>query len=124
MDALDILHYGDREVTGAFEGLKGEAWNHIGVTRRWSPKDLLAHLASYEIVLGEIMESVLGRGATPALDRFTKQHASFNDAEVAARRPRSPEEIRAEYAAAHQRVMALARELGAERMREVGTIPW
>src|ERR1051325_3518606 len=44
MDALDILGYGDLEVRRGFEGLTPDEWRRVGVTRRWSPKDLLAHL--------------------------------------------------------------------------------
>src|SRR5436190_3591854 len=97
MNALDILHYGDREVRGAFDGLGPADWNRTGVTRRWSAKDVLAHLASFEIVLEEVLKSVAGDRPGPMLDRFTREHASFNDAEVEARRSKSADEVRSEY---------------------------
>jgi hypothetical protein len=124
MNALDILHYGDREVRGAFDGLAPADWNRTGVTRRWSPKDVLAHLASFEIVLEDVLKSVAGEKTSSTFDQFTKEHAAFNDAEVEARRSRPADEILGEYGAAHERVMELARRLGPERLREVGTIPW
>ncbi|HTM58125.1 MAG TPA: DinB family protein [Candidatus Udaeobacter sp.] len=124
MNALDILHYGDREVRGAFDGLDSAEWNRTGVTRRWSPKDVLAHLSSFEIVLEDVLRSAAGEPPSPAFDRFTKGHATFNDSEVEARRSRSADDILREYDAAHERVMDLARRLGPERLRQVGTIPW
>src|SRR5207237_8524769 len=48
----------------------------------------------------------------------------FNDAQVAARRGHMVDAIRREYDEANGRVMALAGALGAERLREAGTIPW
>lgn len=124
MNALEILHYGHRDTLAVFEGLNGDEWNRPGVTSGWSPKDVLAHLTSFELVLEDVMKSVLGRGPTPALEAFTRHHGSFNEAQVAARRGRPPDAILEEYVAAHERVMALAGELGPKRLRETGTIPW
>jgi hypothetical protein len=124
MNALDILDYGHRDTLAVFDGLSGDDWNRPGVTSSWSPKDVLAHLTSFELVLEDVMKSALGRGPTPMLESFTRQHASFNEDQVAARRGRSPAAILEEYGAAHARVMALARELGPDRLREIGTIPW
>ena len=41
-----------------------------------------------------------------------------------ARKGRAPQQILDEYTSAHERTVALAKELGADRLREVGTIPW
>ena len=124
MNAADILPYGHLEVTKGFEGLAPIDWKRVGVTSRWSPQQLLAHLASYELVLGDVLEELLGRGPTPTLDAFRTAHGDFNDAQVAARATRSPQEIVAEYAEAHERVMKLAREAGAQRLAAAGAIPW
>ncbi len=124
MDALDILHYGDLEVRRGFEGLAPATWAAVGVTSRWSPRDLLAHLASYELLLADVLASVAGERPTPTLDAMQADHARFNDAQVAARAAQSPEALLSEYAEAHERAVALAKRLGPERLRERGTIPW
>ena len=125
MDALDILHYGDVEVQRGFDGLTAEQWHRVGVTTGWSPRDLLAHLASYELLLGDVLQTIAGGdAATPTLDAMRSDRAHFNDAQVAQRSGRAPEEILREYDAAHARVMQLAQALGAERLRTPGTIPW
>jgi hypothetical protein len=124
MNARDILHYGHLHVLQAFDGLSERAWETAGVTSRWSPKDLLAHLASFELYLEDGLKSVLGRGPTPTLDASNADRAGFNDAQVELRRDRLPDQILREYGDAHDRVMALADELGPDRLRQTGTIPW
>jgi hypothetical protein len=124
MNAADILHYGHLDVLKSFEGLSASEWDRLGVTSRWSPKQLLAHLCSYERVLGDILESLMGRGPTPDLDAFRNAHGSFNDTQVAARDGLTANAILEEYGRAHERVIALAREAGPERLAAPGAIPW
>ena len=124
MNALDILHYGHVEVQRAFDGLDAADWERPGVTTRWSPRDVLAHLASYERLIEDVLSAALGRTPTPTLDAMRADHAAFNDAQVLARQGRTPQSIREEYDAAHEHVMTLATELGPDRLCAVGTIPW
>jgi len=124
VNALDILHYGHVEVQRAFDGLDVADWEQPGVTTRWSPRDVLAHLASFELLLEDVLCSALGRKPTHTLDAFREDSRTFNDAQVLARKGRTPPVLLDEYNSAHERVMALANELGAERLRAVGTIPW
>ena len=124
MNARDILAYGHQEVLRAFEGLPREHWGRVGVTTRWSLRDLAAHLASYELFLEDALKSVAGGEPTPTLEAMQRDHAGFNDTQVAARHARTAEEILREYTEAHLRVMALAERLGPLRLAEAGTIPW
>lgn len=122
MNALEILQYGHGEVIKATEGL--DDWTSPGVTSQWSAKDVMGHLASYERFLEEALLEVLGRGPTPTLDAMRSDWRGFNATQVASRRDAAPDAVRREYDEAHARVMALATELGPERLREPGTIPW
>lgn len=124
MNAIDILHYGHHEVLKGYEGLADGDWDRPGVTTHWSPRELLAHLASYELLLEDVLKSVLGRSPTRTLDAMRTDRMGFNETHVAARRSHSREAILREYTAAHERVVELARQLGPERLREPGTIPW
>jgi len=124
VNALDVMRYGHDEVLRGFDGLSAGDWARPGVTTRWSPKDTLAHLTSFELLLEDALKSVLGRGPTPLLDGYRADYAGFGDAQVAARAGRTPEAVMREYTEAHERVMRLANELGPERLREPGTIPW
>lgn len=123
MNAADILRYGQRTALGAVEGIAPHEWDVTGACGVWSMKDIVAHLASYERVLEDILDSLLGPGDTPYLDRFQASPA-FNDAEVAARRGMTIREILDELSASHERTMALIARIPDETRRRPGTLPW
>jgi uncharacterized protein (TIGR03083 family) len=124
VNAREIVGYGQGTVLQAVEGLAEPDWTRVGVTERWSVQDVIAHLASYEMLLEEALRSVLGRGPTPTLDAMGRDPQGFNDTQVAARRPHTRAQILEDFAQTHTRVLALIDELGPERLREPGTIPW
>ncbi len=123
MNATDILRYGQGTVLQTIEGIAPGQWELPGACGVWSMKDILAHLASYERVLEDILGSLLDAEATPHLDRF-KVGAGFNDAEVEARKPLPVREILDELTASHERTLALIARIPEERRRQPGTLPW
>jgi hypothetical protein len=124
MNAHDVLKYGHRTVQRAIEGLTPEQWTLTGACGVWSCKDLIAHLASYEQVLVEVLRSFTGEGGpTPHLDRM-RAGGNFNDAEVAARQGLSVNETLAEYEAAQAETLRLLARVPAEVRRQPGTLPW
>src|SRR3982074_3224686 len=82
MNAVDILKYGQQTVLGTLEGLPEAAWEQEGACGVWSVKDIIAHLASYEMVLVERVNSFNGKSPTPTLSNFIEMGSQFNDAEV------------------------------------------
>jgi uncharacterized protein (TIGR03083 family) len=125
MHAADVLKYGNLTLLGSVEGLAPDDWETPGVCGVWSVKGIVAHLASYEAVLVEILDGFVGGNApTPLLDRFRDPGANFNDAEVAARASRSVEETLAELKGAHARVLELIAEVPEDLARRTGTLPW
>ncbi len=123
MNAKDILYYGHQTVLASVAELPADAWEVIGTTTVWSIKDVVAHLASYEFVLADVLATVLGEAtSTPTLERFAD--ARFNDDEVEKRSAMSPTEVLAEYTSACQQVIELAGRIPADDFRQVGTIPW
>ena len=124
MNAVDVLTYGHRSLLGTIEGVPEARWDTPGACGAWSIKDIVAHLASSELVLIDILTEVSGGGPTPTLDRFRMPGGGFNDDEVAARTGQTPEETRAELDDAHVRVMALAAGVPSETWRRPGTVPW
>jgi uncharacterized protein (TIGR03083 family) len=123
MNAGDILKYGHGTALQAVDGLPDDAWETPGVCGVWSVKDIMAHLTSYELVLGEVLSGFTGGGATPHLDAF-KDFGTFNDTQVALRKDKSAHAIREEYEAAHARVRSHAERIPAETFRAPGTLPW
>jgi hypothetical protein len=134
MNASDILKYGHGTVLQAIDGLAEAEWETGGVCGVWSVKDIIAHLASYEHVLEEVLSSFqsdsamprssTGGSATPTLNAFVAPGGQFNDSQVALRKLSSPADVLAEYTSVHQRVSALAAQVPAETLRQAGTLPW
>ena len=121
MNINDVIKYGHKTVLAAVEGLHDEAWQEPGVGV-WSVKDIVAHLASFEHVLVDVLRSLQGSGDTPHLDAF--RAGGFNDPQVAKRRPLSPAEVVAEYVEAHSEAASLMVAIPPEQCRAVGTLPW
>ncbi len=124
MNAVDILKYGNGTVLQTIDGLPEAAWETPGACGVWSVKDIIAHLASYEHVLVDVLSSFVGGGSTSYLSKFTEPGGQFNDSEVAARKGKSVSEVLGEYSETHALVMALAARIPVETFRETGTLPW
>jgi len=124
MNARDILPYGQLALLGTLDGMPAAGWSTPGACGRWSVKDIIAHLASYELVLVDVIGSLLETGATPHLDRFRQDGPAFNDAEVERRRAWTPDETLAELARAHAQTLALIADVPDEERRRVGTLLW
>ena len=124
MNAADIVKYGQGTALRAVEGLPEDDWLTGGVCGYWSVKDIIAHLASYEQVLAEVLTTLTSGGPTPYLDRFTDRGGNFNDNEVAARKDLGVADTLAEFNDAHARVVAALATIPAETLRQPGTIPW
>lgn len=124
MNAADVLKYGHYTVLQTITDLDHTLWEASGACGVWSPKNIVAHLASFEHVLVDVLNTFLASGPTPTLDTFTQQPRHFNDDEVDLRKDRSVAETLAEYNAAVTRVLSLIREIPPETAREPGTLPW
>lgn len=125
MHAADVLRYGNMTLLGSIDGLDASDWETPGVCGVWSVKEIVAHLASYESVLVEILDGFVGGNApTPLLNRFRDPEGAFNDAEVVARAGLSVEETLAELNGSHARVLDLIAEVPEDLARRAGTLPW
>ncbi|MGH2538108.1 MAG: maleylpyruvate isomerase N-terminal domain-containing protein [Candidatus Promineifilaceae bacterium] len=124
MNALDVLFYGHRWVLLHTEGLSNEQWLAPNVCGWWSCRDIITHLASFEVVLAEVCANLLNGAPAPTRDRQQADGELFNSDEVAARSQLSPAEALADYTRCYERALELARRLPAERWRQAGAIPW
>lgn len=124
MNALDIARYGHMTFLGALDGCDIDDLRSPGACGIWSIKDIVAHLASYELVLVGILDEAAGTGPNADLERFRTQGSVFNDAEVASRLDHEFDDVLAELNAAHATVLARLPDFSAEYLRTPGTIPW
>ena len=108
MNAVAILKYGQQTVLQTLEGFPETAVETPGACGVWSVKDILAHLASYEQVLVDVLSTFVSRQPTPYLNKFTEPGGQFNDTEVDLRKARTMQEVLDEFNDAHAQVMSLA----------------
>jgi DinB superfamily len=124
MNAADILKYGQLTVLQTIEGFPEVAWETPGACGVWSVKDIIAHLASYEHVLVDVLSTFVGGGPTPYLAKFTQPGGPFNDTEVGLRKEKSMKEVLGELNDTHAQVMSMVVQISPETFRQTGTLPW
>jgi uncharacterized protein (TIGR03083 family) len=124
MNVGDVLKYGHEMVVQAVDGLKEPDWLTPGVCGVWTVKDVIAHLASAELLVADVLGTFVGSGPTPSLDAFKQKDPQHNDKEVARRRDWPVARTLAEYADAAQRVLEIGARIPAETVRRAGTLPW
>jgi hypothetical protein len=124
VNATDILKYGQLTVQQAIDSFPESTYEKPGACGSWSVKDIIAHLASYEEVLVDVLYAFVGRHSTPQLDKFTELGKQFNDVEVERRKGRTLKEVLDELNDAHAQVLSLAERIRPEEFRRNGTLPW
>jgi len=124
MNAEDILKYGHLTVMHTIDGLPETEIDASGVCGVWSVKDIIAHLASHELVMLDVLNSFLGDVPTPHLSAYGTQGHAFNDIEVDQRKGMSYAAIVREYEAASEQVCKQIARISVETRRQVGAIPW
>lgn len=122
MHPVDVLKYGNLTVLRVVEGLPAADWDTAGVCGWWSVREIIAHLTSFELILGEALAIAGGTrdGYGPILRAWFRDGQAFNDDQVAARAALSPEETLADYAAAQAQAMTLATALPPEAWLQTG----
>ena len=124
MNAIDVMQYGHLSLMNTLDGLPESEWEKAGVCGVWSVKDIISHLASYEQLLNEVLNTFLGSEPGPTMLRWSDSPEGFNDNEVADRLEKSAAAILAEYGEIRSQNMASLANIPAEKIREAGTMPW
>jgi hypothetical protein len=90
----------------------------------WSLKDVVAHLASFEEVLAEILASLRDAStSTPTLEQFI-HNPDFNNTQVAQREHKTPAGILAQYQDWHRQGLEQIAQLPEAKLKERGLLPW
>lgn len=125
MYAHDVLKYGHIVVLESIDGLHHEDWLTPNVCGVWTVREIIAHLASFEHLLVDILGQILDDAPTPTMNRFLEEgNERFNDLEVAERQNRSVDEVRAEYEQTYEKTAALLARLPVEMHRRSGIFRW
>jgi hypothetical protein len=127
MNARDILFYGHDFVTRNLAGLPMQHWETENVCGWWSTKLIVAHLASFEYLLAEVLNSFLedDKPPMPTLEEMGRLGGEgFNEAQVSRRQRKTAAEVYAEYTEICQTSLDLVARLPEDTLRQVGTLPW
>lgn len=124
MNTLDVIKYGHLTVLNDLDGLPEDDWDEGGVCGIWSTREIIAHLASYELLLEDVLQSMVTGAASSRLDHYLSVGSEFNDSEVESRRDRSVSETLGEYTAAYEAVTAIAPQVPAASWTQNGILPW
>lgn len=124
MNTVDVLKYGNVTFVGTLELVPETVRGTSGACGWWSVKDLVAHLASYEQMLVEVLAGFIGERPTPYLDSMMNPELDFNVYWVEQRRNHSYEAVLEEYNGCHSEVMRLIQQIPAETARQPGMLPW
>ncbi|MEO8608280.1 MAG: maleylpyruvate isomerase N-terminal domain-containing protein [Chloroflexota bacterium] len=127
MNPSDILKYGDRFLVNILDGVPHTEWGQGGVCGVWSVKDIMAHLASYEHWLQEVIAPFAGVEVEKKVFPLMAEvgPVRWNDVEVENRRDQSAAEVLDEYTRTFQHTHAnIVPKIPPEMWSKVGTIPW
>jgi hypothetical protein len=120
-----MLTYGHQTVSIAVEGLNEANWEQAGVCGHWSVKEIIAHLASYEALLVEILQKILEpEAAAPLSEKLLTGYDPFNDEQVLLRQEMTVANQWHEYVTTHQATLALLQQIAQEKLRQDGVLGW
>lgn len=125
MHASDVLMYGHLTFMHTLDMVPASQRTTSGAVGYWSVKDLVGHLASFELVLVEVLQDVVTPCSTPLRDALKADGQAFNDRQVdVLRKNWAYEQCLAEYLSAHEQVRELVSKLPAGLLQQTGAIPW
>ena len=91
----------------------------------WTVKDTIAHLASYEQVLGDVLRTFADdTPETPYLSRYIHHNEDFNREEVSARSNNTAQQVIDEYQETQTDNTGLLTRIPVETFEKKGTLSW
>lgn len=127
MNPTDVLKYGHQHVLRTLEGLPHSHWDTAGVCGVWSVKDIIGHLAAYELMLTEVLapfaELNIEYIILPQIGQIGPD--AFNDVQADARKNDTPPAALAEYqATTTYNLEQVVPKIPASVWSQIGTLPW
>ena len=124
MNATETLDTSHQMIIQALDDLPDLEWDIPNVCGQWSVKEIVAHLASYEHVLVDVLKTFLGAEPTPYIYRFVNNIQEFNDTEVKQRRYDTAQHVLDDYNDTQVETISLLEQIPADKVGEIGTMPW
>ena len=124
MNAATLLEQSHMMVLQIVDDFPERQWDIPGACGDWSVKDTIAHLASYEHLLVDLLNKLVSDEPTSYIDKFVKGQAEFNTSEVAERQYHTAQQVIEEYNETQLQSADLLAKIPAEKVTQAGTLPW
>lgn len=125
MHSADILKYGHQTIVTSVEGLAEQDWHISGACGIWSVREIITHLASFEHLLVEVLQSAIDETMpTPFLHKYAKEGLAFNDNQVALRQEQTVAQSWTEYEKSCLKTLELIGNIPTEKHRQAGLLAW
>ncbi len=124
MNPKDVLMYGHRTFVHTVEAFPRDHVYDPGACGYWSVKDLVCHLASFEVMLVEVLSNLIAPCPTPTLDEHNADPQAFNDHQVDRRKDLTFEQAFDEYHETHGQICRLMDRVPAAAFHTNGILPW
>jgi uncharacterized damage-inducible protein DinB len=108
----------------ALDNLAEEDWDLPNACGSWSIKEIVAHLASYELTLLDVLNTFRGQEPTAAIGTLLQNGAEFNAQEVEKRRYDTAQHILGEYNDVQIQTESLLAQIPAAQVLQGGSMPW
>ena len=124
MNMSEVLQNANLLVIRVLDGLPEKEWDIPGACGDWSVKDIVAHLASYEHLIVDVLNTFLGGELTPTVPRWARSRAAFNVEEVEARKYATAQQVMDEYQGTQVEATSLIMQIPPQKVQQPGTMPW
>ena len=124
MNMAEVLQNGNLLVIRALDGLPEKEWDIPGACGDWSVKDIVSHLASYEHLIVDVLNTFLGGEQTPTIERWVNSRSRFNTEEVETRKYATAQQVMDEFQGTQVEAASLILQIPPEKDQQPGTLPW
>lgn len=124
MSATETLDNSHLYVIQTLDDLNDVQWDIAGVVDDWSVKDTVAHLASYEHLLLEILQSFIGQsGDKTYITSYRQGQEQFNTSQVQQRKYETAQHVMDEYQDVQTQTSSLLAQISPDVVEKEGTVP-
>ena len=124
MNVSEVLQNGNLLVIRALDGLPENEWDIPGACGDWSVKDIVAHLASNEHIIVDVLNTFQGSELPSSVERWMNARSAFNASEVEERKYAMAQHVMDEYQNTQVEAASLIMQLPPEKVQQAGTMPW
>lgn len=125
MNVFNVTKYGNLTFLRSLKDLKSVDEEKQGACGTWSIKDIVSHLTSFEILLKEIIETLLDKNyKSKLLSNYALDHGKFNDSEVKKRKSKILNQVIDEYSRVYEKNTQLMKKIEKKQLAKNATLPW